>query len=56
MTAIEPDAPPIEIVLLGRHRGQEAEPTLRELSPSSRTRSEIEANASDPQIGFVLRK
>jgi hypothetical protein len=56
MTAIEPDAPPIEIVLLCRHRGQEAEPTLRELSPSSRTRSEIEANASDPQIGFVLRK
>jgi hypothetical protein len=28
MAAIEPDVPPIEIVLLGRHRGQEAEPSF----------------------------
>jgi hypothetical protein len=51
MTAMWPDVPPIEIVLLGRHADRNPSRALRELSPSSRTRSEIEASANDPKLG-----
>jgi hypothetical protein len=44
------------VVEISSQDGGKPSRALRELSPSPRARSEIEANASDTQIGFVLQK